>query len=83
MIYSGDEREVMETYQYYPPKARATRVPYNVLNEGDPDCEHKRDSYEVVAHEGVVFARFKCVNCGRVIAHNVGEVIAPDSWGQS
>ena len=72
----------METYLYYPPKARAKRVPYSLLKVGDPDCQHRRDGYKLVTEGRIAFAQFTCTQCGRVVAHNVGEILAPESWGQ-
>ena len=74
----------METYRYYPPQLRSTRVPYQVLTDGARDCEHEvlaRDLKDcMLIQDGLIFVTFSCKHCGREICQSLEEVLPPASW---
>ena len=74
----------METYRYYPPQMRSTRVPYEVITAGAADCNHELQELDwcerIAIHDGLVFVTFSCEKCGRQISQSLEEVLPPASW---
>lgn len=74
----------METYKFYAPRMRSTRVPYQVLTPGAEDCQHEllSDSWceRISVQDGVVFITFTCHHCGRQVCQSLDEVSPPEKW---
>jgi hypothetical protein len=78
------EEAMKETYTFYPPQMRATRMAYDVAFAGAKNCEHElleapwKDRLSVV--DGVIFIQYTCKHCGRQIRQSLDEVMPPASW---
>jgi hypothetical protein len=74
----------MESYRFYPPQLRSTRMEYQVLRPGAPGCHH--DLLEsgwqdrISVQDGIVIVTFTCARCGRQLAQPLDEALAPASW---
>jgi hypothetical protein len=74
----------METYTFYPPQIKSTKVPYQVMAAGTAGCEHELlgDNWcdRIFVRDGIVFIMFSCKHCGRQICQSLDEVSPPASW---
>ena len=74
----------METYAFYTPQLQPTRLPYQVLVAGNPNCQHvllDQDWHErITVENGVVFVTFSCQDCERRLCQSLDEVLPPASW---
>lgn len=74
----------MESYVFYPPQMRPTRVPYELLAPGAEECQHEllNDSWNerISVQTGVVFITFTCYHCGRKVCQSIDEVSPPENW---
>ena len=74
----------METYTFYPPQIKPTKVPYQVITQGTENCRHElgdngwRDRISV--RDGIVFISFSCKHCGRQLCQSLDEVSPPATW---
>lgn len=74
----------MESYRYYPPQLRSTRMNYHILRAGVRDCDHELLELDwcdrILVQDGLVFVTFTCKHCGRQIGQALEEVMPPTSW---
>ena len=74
----------METYAFYPPQLRPTRLPYQLIAAGVPGCRHELldDNWQdrISVQDGIIFVTFSCKCCGRQICQSLEEVRPPASW---
>jgi hypothetical protein len=74
----------METYKFYPPQLKPTRVPYEVITAGAANCEHELADNDwcnsIAVQDGIVFVTFSCQHCGRQVSQSLEEVSPPTSW---
>ena len=78
------EGEHMETYAFYPPQLRPTRLSYQVIAAGVAGCRHELldDNWQdrISVQDGIIFVTFSCKLCGRQICQSLEEVLPPASW---
>lgn len=74
----------MESYKFYPPQLRSTRMDYHVLRAGTRECDHEVLDLDwcdrILVQDGIVFVTFSCKHCGRQIGQSLDEVVPPASW---
>jgi hypothetical protein len=74
----------METYKFYPPQLKPTRVPYEVITAGAANCEHELADNDwcnsIAVQDGIVFVTFSCKHCGRQVSQSLEEVLPPKNW---
>lgn len=52
---------------------------YQIVREGDPNCNHSFDDYELTSDSGIAFCEWKCTKCGLVVAQTLRERIPPEN----
>ena len=76
--------ELVETYRLYPPQMTAKYVPYQVVADGVPDCQHElmSDGWSdrISVQDGVVFVTYSCHHCGRKLSQSFDEIAPPGAW---
>jgi hypothetical protein len=74
----------METYRFSPPQLKQEFIPYEVVDEGAADCQHKLldQSWQerITVQDGIIFIVFSCARCGRKIVQSLDEVVPPATW---
>jgi len=69
----------VETYIRYNPRRKGKEIAsYQVIKEGDPQCQHERSQKELTSDSGIIFVEYKCHKCGRKLAECIGECHPPE-----
>ena len=70
----------MELYRRFAHKPLGQQVSYDVVEEGDPDCQHVLGQWNVVTAPEGAATQFVCRQCGRVIRQPIEGIQAPITW---
>jgi hypothetical protein len=74
----------METYRFYPPRLRSTKVPYHEIVPGSVDCQHRlaEEAWldRISVRDGLVFATYTCEHRGRGVCQSLEQILPPAAW---
>ncbi len=70
----------MEMYKRFPHSGPGQQMAYDVLIEGDPNCQHVLGKWDLIVAPTGGFAQFVCRHCGRVLQQSLEGIQAPITW---